>query len=257
MSRVSKALVVLCLLAVALCQDYDLQDQWGGDCQTGKRQSPININSRYVQGCESQATFDLSAKDELYTQIAYNPHNENLKTPFTLSTINITKYGASKIFNAIQFHLHHRSEHHLNKREYDLELHIVHQAEDKSLAVFGILFEARNGKFSDPFDNWHLDTAVPLQQKFPIKLTTPDKVYHYQGSLTTPDCTEGVQWFVSEDIIKIKKSSLHKIAELINEGHNNNRKIQGVNGRQVFESGAVCSIHKKGKHHLLNLQRDF
>lgn len=168
----------------------------------------------------------------------------------------MTDHGVSKVYNAVQFHLHHKSEHHINGKEYDLELHVVHQATDKSLAVFGIFFQAESGNFSDPFDNWHLDTEHDLRQKFPIKLTTPSNTFHYKGSLTTPDCTEGVQWFVSGEVIKIKKSSLEKVSEMINGGKNNNRKIQDLNKRFIYQAGTICSF-RKHYHHTLNLQRSF
>lgn len=40
MKRTSVALLLVCLVAVAAGQDYEGQDAWGGDCQTGEQQSP-------------------------------------------------------------------------------------------------------------------------------------------------------------------------------------------------------------------------
>lgn len=75
MRRISLGLLMVCLLVGGLGQDYNLQDQWGGDCQTGKRQSPININTNNVQYCRLGITFNLSARDESYTQIAHDHAN--------------------------------------------------------------------------------------------------------------------------------------------------------------------------------------
>ncbi len=235
-------LLLACLLDMTVTQDYNRQDQWGGDCLTGKQQSPINIIIDLSAGCKPAFNFQLTSKDELYTQIPYDPKNINLQTPFTLSTINFTKASTSKIYNAIRFHFHHRSEHYINGHQFDLELHVVHQAEDESFAVLSILFEARENVESDPFDVWNLTTAQDVKQKFPIQLTTPKRLYNYRGSLTTPQCNQGVQWFVSEEAIPIKRENLQKMAELINEGKPNNRDLQMFGNRKIIEVGAICSI---------------
>ena len=96
---------------------------------------------------------------------------------------------------------------------------MVHQAKDGSLAVYALLFEADTQVKEDPFDKWNLDTKKDVKQPFPIDLVTPLHVYHYVGSLTTPDCSEGVQWFVNPDALKIKKDTVNKLATMINEGH--------------------------------------
>jgi carbonic anhydrase len=198
-------LVLLCLMDKASCQVYDYtnQDQWTGVCQTGQRQSPINIKRSRVEGCQPNYTFVLSSRDEEYTQTVQDPHY--LMTPYTLSTINITQDGVSKIFNSTEFHFHHTSEHQLDGRKYDLEFHVVYQAEDSTLALFSRLIEVRKGNFSDIFDDWKLDSETPIQQKLPVKLTTPRSVFHYEGSLPFPNvCTEGVLYFIDEEVIRIK-----------------------------------------------------
>lgn len=105
-------------------------------------------------------------------------------TPFNLSTI--TKGTTTKTYQALQFHFHHRSEHLFDHRHYDLELHVVHQAEDRSLAVYGMLFQVKYYRhFEDPFNSWNLDTDTAVEQEFPLPLTTPKGIFHYKGSLTT------------------------------------------------------------------------
>jgi len=70
----------------------------------------------------------------------------------------------------------------------------------------------------DPFDEWNLYTEETVTQKLPINLITPEIVFHYRGSLTTPPCSENVQWFVNPVPIHIKQSSLDELADMINEG---------------------------------------
>jgi carbonic anhydrase len=54
--------------------------------------------------------------------------------------------GVSKTFKPLQFHIHAPSEHTINGKNYDLEVHIVHANSDKSmLSVIGIMFDMKAG----------------------------------------------------------------------------------------------------------------
>ena len=51
------------------------------------------------------------------------------------------------------------------------------------------------------------------------------------GSLTTPPCTEGVNWIVRKEPIRCAKSQVNEIFEVLNVS---NRPLQPKNGRNVF-----------------------
>ena len=63
--------------------------------------------------------------------------------------------------------------------------------------------------------------------------------FTYDGSLTTPGCTEGVRWFVLEDVGHVSPAALERFHFLISlfpdyGGYpNNNRPVQPLNGRLV------------------------
>jgi len=63
----------------------------------------------------------------------------------TVPSINGSNYG--KTFSLLQWHLHwgfnvyQGSEHLIDNVKYPLELHLVHQAADKTLAVVGFIFQ--------------------------------------------------------------------------------------------------------------------
>ena len=55
--------------------------------------------------------------------------------------------------------------------------------------------------------------------------------YRYDGSLTTPPCSEGVKWFVLTTPIELSEAQIAAFAAII---HGNNRPVQPLNGRQLL-----------------------
>ena len=65
-------------------------------------------------------------------------------------------------------------------------------------------------------------------------LTRRDKTYYrYNGSLTTPPCTEGVIWIVMKSPMTASKSQITAFKKVMR--HDNNRPLQPLNGRIVLE----------------------
>lgn len=54
--------------------------------------------------------------------------------------------------------------------------------------------------------------------------------YKYSGSFTTPPCTEGVKWFVSETSQRASEDQINKFVAAFNT---NARPVQNRNGRTV------------------------
>ena len=57
--------------------------------------------------------------------------------------------------------------------------------------------------------------------------------YNFEGSLTTPPCTEGVNWIVFKNQETVSKEQVEKFTQTL--GFENNRPIQDTNGRQIKE----------------------
>lgn len=87
-----------------------------------------------------------------------------------------------------------------------------------TLAVVGVIFKV--GTQSHPFieklridDLGHIDRAN-VNELFDSKvdqetgLKASPGFYHYQGSLTTPPCTENVNWFLFKDVLTISEGHL-------------------------------------------------
>lgn len=126
-----------------------------------------------------------------------------------------------------QFHLHTPSEHRVNGHFYAGEIHFVHKSPEGKLLVIGVFLDVKS----------HVDSGhailQPLTRQLPIKageqtrpFTTdlsrvkrltgePNGFWTYNGSLTTPPCTEGVTWIVLDTPLPLSLAQLATIEESI------------------------------------------
>lgn len=139
-----------------------------------------------------------------------------------------------------QFHFHSPSEHTINGVRYPLELHMVHYDSDSGeYLVFAIM--AQQGDASETFE--FLEQFLPLKQgetktvnksqklSYALNESIDGALYNYRGSLTTPPCTEKVNWFVLEKPISVSEEQIKMLS--IAMPVNNYRDIQPLNGRKI------------------------
>lgn len=130
----------------------------------------------------------------------------------------INKDGKDSIFSPLQFHFHSPSEHAIEGQLKDAEVHIVHSNADGTLAVLGVLFEV-----SGTVENEFMQTVIDSYSSSSLNgdqidlkdfiegraasagdtaVTALDltKFWSYDGSLTTPPCSEGVVWTVLQTV---------------------------------------------------------
>ena len=142
-------------------------------------------------------------------------------------------------FELKQFHFHSPSENHIHGISYPLELHLVHADKDGNLVVVAVMFKEGDANPAlDPIWN-----AMPasvgdiIRFKQPISaeelLPQNHDYYRFNGSLTTPPCTEGVRWIVMKEVISISAEQIQAFERIMH--HSNNRPIQPANGRPVLE----------------------
>jgi carbonic anhydrase len=137
-----------------------------------------------------------------------------------------------------QFHFHTPSEHTVNGQHMPMEMHMVHQSADEKLAVVSILFE-EGEELNENFeliianlpdkkgDSKHLaDERIALQPH----VEKISGVYHYVGSLTTPPCSEDVQWIVVKEPVLLTKAEIEAFASRIGP---NNRPVQALHDRTI------------------------
>lgn len=179
---------------------------WTGLCQTGKRQSPIDISDAM-----KQTSF---VSPHLYTELIENMIRQSSNHSLVFDTLEgkeavkidgdkgFCDYG-NHHFEATEFHFHSPSEHTFNGKHFPLEMHIVHHDKAHNTAVIAVLFE--ESEQANPFldrlnmsDNREQGRFIHPHKSMGLSfLNTPSSHYFvYDGSMTTPPCTEGVKWFV-------------------------------------------------------------
>ncbi|KAF4139344.1 Eukaryotic-type carbonic anhydrase [Phytophthora infestans] len=132
-----------------------------------------------------------------------------------------TANGAS--YNMLQFHMHVPSEHTLNGQYLGGEVHFVHSNADSSaLLVTGVFFKAVQGA-SDPWVVSVLDamdrvsanatasaTLAPYSDLV-NKAADAQGVFNCAGSLTTPGCSEIVDWWVVKKTVDVSTGDLERL----------------------------------------------
>jgi carbonic anhydrase len=207
-------------------------EHWGGlspdyaACGAGRRQSPIDLAPGHLAQSSELA---VHWRDFPFV-IEHNGHTiqvsgEN-KNYLTLD---------GKTFAFAQFHFHHPSEHALRGDRWPLEIHFVHKGEKGDLAVLGVF--VRPGR-----ENGALTAIVDRMPSSKGKntgngtldmtrlLPGTDITYRYEGSLTTPPCSEVVHWIVFRDPIEAGIGQIESLASLLPM---NARPLQPLSGRQV------------------------
>lgn len=212
---------------------YTSQDAWAkvsreaAACAVGGRQSPINLYG--------DAESNLPELDFAYAGVEgdffNNGHTLQVAVPQGLAFT-----AGGKAYSLAQAHFHSPSEHVVDGERFGLELHFVHKTAEGKLAVVGVLFRegAENPALRALFAKMppKVGEASAVKVYFdPSAFMPADRAYfRYAGSLTTPPCSEGVEWRVIRAPLTASKVQIEAFREIVGE---NARDLQPLNGREV------------------------
>jgi carbonic anhydrase len=212
----------------------DGPQQWGDlsadylMCSQGRNQSPIDLTGGIDANLEELI---LDYPNRGIVDEVNNGHTiqENLK-PGNFITIQGQQYEAR------QFHFHSPSEHRINGKSYPLEIHVVHTNQEDQIAVLGIMFE--EGKENSMLDQLNSFRPAGLEPytgpvDYNLLITSRDKYYSYNGSLTTPPCSEGVRWVVLKNPVTASGEQIDRFYDAM--GADTNRPIQPRNARTILQ----------------------
>ena len=205
-------------------------ENWGKEfprCGRGKEQAPLDIKGPFVK-----ARFSIAPD--------YKPGPLRIVNNGHTIQVNVNPGSKMRIdgvpYELLQFHFHRPSEEALNGKRQAMVIHFVHKSSDGALAVLGVLLQMGN---ENPGIKT-LWTHAP-QQEGPEQ--QPDGVvfnpanllpremefYHYDGSLTTPPCTEKVKFFILRTMVNISPEQVNQFPFKLNA-----RPIQPLNDRVIM-----------------------
>ena len=204
-------------------------DKWGNEfptCGKGTKQAPLNIAGPFEKSKDVLAV----AYKEGPLKILNNGHTIQVNVE-PGSTLKINK----DVYNLLQFHFHRPSEEQIDGKPMAMVAHFVHKSAEGKLAVLGVLLN--EGKDNDAIKTiW--DKAPKAEGpevvvdgvKFNPAVLVPAALTHYsyEGSLTTPPCTEGVNFFILKTAMDIGKKQVVDFPF-----KKNARPVQPLNGRKI------------------------
>ncbi|CAD6245469.1 unnamed protein product [Miscanthus lutarioriparius] len=223
--------------------DENGPEHWGSikaewaNCSAGRMQSPIDLSHERVSLVRSLG----------YLTHSYRPAEASIVNRGHDIMVRFKGDAGSLVINGTayylkQMHWHSPTEHTVDDRRYDMELHLVHETLENKAAVIGILYEIGG---EDPF----LQALEPSIHRIadrkdreePVGVVDPRRArgrasvyYRYMGSLTTPPCTEGVIWTVVKRVRTVSKHQLELLREAVHDGMEKNaRPAQDVNDRDI------------------------
>ena len=243
-----KTLILLFPLIFSLDYYDQTGSTWGGDCQSGIIQSPINIKTSDAEKDNSKFSFkSIDYTTIQSTSITYQ-HGYSISTPsLDNGDITVVINGTEFKYKIANIHFHLKSEHTIDDKLYKMEMHVVHENTNTSDTnnlhmVIGYIFESGDDYEDNSFlESIGFNTGETVTNVNVKDIVKQEDIYYYKGSLTTPPCTEDVNWVVVKDIKKMSKSQYDKFAEYViklnaNYKDGNNRKPLDLNGRKVYLS---------------------
>lgn len=235
----------------------------------GTQQSPINIVTANVKANANLTSFTYVGYNDSTALTVIKNTGTSIQVTLDPKKMRVAGGNLPGRFASTEFHLHWGngsampgSEHTVNGKRFPMELHIVNKPVSNtsdSLAVLGVFIEASN-ETGKP-ESWktltsYLTRIVKAGDKANLfrNLSMDDllsgvdrtKYYRYLGSLTTPNCNEGVIWTVFKDPIRVSRDLIDLFSTTVYINNSSNsplmtnifRSVQPVNGRIVMSQVA-------------------
>jgi len=199
-------------------------------CKDGKNQSPVDLTG-FIEA-------ELPALKLEYEATATSVVNNGHTVKVSFGEGSELKIDG-KEFELKQYHFHTPSENTVEGKHYPMEAHFVHASEKGELAVISVMIKEgkANASLQTIVDNMptHAGDKNSLKKH---KLNAADLLpasrdyYRFNGSLTTPPCSEGVRWLVMKEPVEASGAQLKAFEKVMGK---NNRPLQPINARVILK----------------------
>ncbi|SDH88020.1 carbonic anhydrase [Alteribacillus bidgolensis] len=205
-------------------------------CVDGSEQSPINIEfSQVTEDDQNIESMKIDYNPASFT-LVNNGHTVQAESPSEMNRLVIDENE----YELSQFHFHTPSEHQFNGEKYDMELHLVHEDKNGKLAVIGVMLQEgeEHEELSEAWENLPAsENAKDIAMDEPIDLQAllpeDQNSFHYNGSLTTPPCTEEVHWIIFEQPMEMSNEQIQGFQQIFPDNH---RPVQERNDREILKN---------------------
>ena len=243
---------------------YDEQNVWrlflGSQCGE-MQQSPINIVTARVNGNNALIPLTFHNYNTALDGVFENIGTTVQFVPNAGATLAVSNHKGIYDLRRIDFHWGsdvlgtEGSEHRIDGNKHAAEIQFVHlkrnvppgSTDRDAYAIVSVLADSVNVTSTNPV--WS-DLSVPTghetsntvsgSSQYENLLPTNRDYYYYEGSFTTPLCTENVQWFVLKNTIDIPEGFLDDLRLVEADAGGppltfNFRDLQDLNARNVFK----------------------
>lgn len=253
------ALIALIVISSTSCAIIDFSEKgWpAADC-AGNRNSPIDFpsnfnytfNQDYFRILSTEYKDINGLKFDVTNQKSY--HIVNL-TSQVYGTLMARKAGITYKYNLLDVHFHFLSEHTFGGKATEFEMHMVHQKdrqyllqnnitdpdEDKmnEYLVVGTLFQVDGNTDNDYFNKFNIGKNETMSGVNLERYSNPNQpYYHYIGGLTTPPCSQVVNWVVNANVVKVSNNQNVAMRQWIGQLYptGNTRRTMPLNGRAIY-----------------------
>ena len=196
-------------------------------CGSGTRQSPIDLSGA--------TTNDLPGPDPWFGRTVAKRVGTQWGMVLRFEVGSAVELGGHR-YELIQAHTHSPSEHTIDGRRFPAELHLVHRHESGQIAILAVLLDegAENTDLAPLLPPWpqpqQEEVVAPPRSTMSL-LPASLASYRYEGSLTTPPCTEGVRWVVFANPLPASPAQLTGLAQMLGL---TSRPVQARNGRELY-----------------------
>lgn len=196
-------------------------------CKEGKEQSPVDL---------------VYKKPKTNGRIITSYGPTNVRVIDTGRTIQVNFDPGNSVdirgqkYELLQAQFHSSSEHTLSGNRLPMELQLLHRSEGGEMAILGVILieGASHSLIESLWQNLPIQKGMEKDLNFKINpedfLPKSRTYYTYQGSLTSPPCTEGVNWNVFNTPVTLSKEQIVSFRGIYPM---NARPVQPLNGRKT------------------------